>query len=103
MLRLFGHGETHTTEARRWLAQQIGSEKAGIPMEQMEEYDEVVNKLLAKLPPEQRLAGLAPEERLAGLAPEERLAGLAPEERLAGLAPEQRLLGMPDEALRALS
>jgi len=111
LLRLFGHGEARTTEACRWLSRQIGSEKAGVTMNQMEEYDAIMDKLLAKLPPERRLAGLAPEQRVAGLAPEQRLAGLAPEQRLAGLAPEQRVAGLtaeqrllllPDEALRAL-
>jgi hypothetical protein len=103
LLRLFGHDDPHTSEARQWLARQIGSEKAGMTMEQMEEFDEVMTKLLSKLKPEHRLAGLAPEQRLAGLAPEQRLAGLAPEQRVAGLTPEQLLLTLPVEALRALS
>jgi hypothetical protein len=67
LLRLFGHGDPHTTEAHRWLAQQIGSEKAGVTMEQLEEYDEVMTKLLAKLRPEQRLLGLTPEQVLLTL------------------------------------
>jgi hypothetical protein len=121
LLRLFGHEKPHTTEARRWLARQIGSEKANMTMEEEEEFDEILTKLLTKLgskrwlkciapeerleglAPEERLAGLAPEERLAGLAPEQRLAGLAPEERVAGLAPEQVLLSLPVETLQALS
>ena len=45
-------------------------------MEQLEEFDEVMTKLLTKLRPEQRVAGLAPE---------------------------QLLLTLPVEALRALS
>ena len=52
---------------------------------ELEGYDEVVQKLLE------------------GLSPEQRLAGLAPEQRLAGLAPEQVVLTLPDEVLRALS
>ena len=51
LLRLFGHGDAHTTEARRWLAQQIGSEKAGMTMEQLEEFDEVMAKLLGGFRP----------------------------------------------------
>ena len=94
LLRLFGHGEPHTTEARRWLMQQVGSERAEVPMEEMEEYEAMMTKLLAKLPPERRMAGLAPEERVAGLTLEQ---------RLAGLEPEQVLPTLPDEALRALS
>ncbi len=104
LLRLFGHDDPHTAEARRWLAQQIGSERAGVTMEQLEEFDDIMAKILAKLPPERRLAGLAPEQRLAGLAPEQRLAGLAPEQRLAGLAPEQRLAGLaPEQRLAGLA
>jgi hypothetical protein len=57
----------------------------------LEGYDEVVQRFLELIPPEQRLAGLAPEQRLAGLAPEQ---------RLAGLAPEQAVLALPDEVLR---
>jgi hypothetical protein len=94
LLRLFGHDDAHTPEARRWLAQQVGSKKAGMTMEELEEFDEIMTKLLARLDPKYRLAGLAPEERVAGLAPEE---------RVAGLTPEQVLLALPVEALRALS
>jgi hypothetical protein len=130
VLRLFGHGNVQTIEARRFLAEQVGSKEAEMAIHELEGYDEVVQKLLEGLSPEQRLAGLAPEQvvtafapeqvmaafapeqRLAGLAPEQRLAGLAPEQRLAGLAPEQRLAGLapeqivltlPDDVLRALS
>jgi hypothetical protein len=78
----------------------------------VESFEQALERLVARLPPERRLAGLAPEQRLDGLAPEQRLAGLAPEQRLAGLAPEQRLAGLteaqavlalPDAMLRALS
>jgi hypothetical protein len=82
----------------------VGTQEAGMNMQDMEGYDELMKKLLATLPPEQRLAGLAPEQRLAGLAPEQRLAGLAPEQRLAGLAPEQRLSGLaPEQRLSGLA
>ncbi len=72
-------------------------------VQDLEDYDEVVEKFLRLIPPEKRMAGLAPEERMAGLAPEERVAGLAPEERVAGLAPEELLLTLPNDVLRALS
>jgi hypothetical protein len=90
LLRLFGHAELHTVEARRWLSEQVGAKEMAMEMHELEGYDEVIQKLLASLPPEQRLAGLPPEQRLAGLPPEQRLAGLPPEQRLAGLPPEQR-------------
>jgi len=103
LLRLFSHAQERTLEARRFWAEQVGTKEAMMAVEEMEDYDVVIQKLVELLPPEKRLAGLAPEQRLAGLAPEQRLAGLAPEQRLAGLAPEQFLLTMPDEVLRALS
>ncbi|WP_433930758.1 hypothetical protein AB3662_42230 [Sorangium cellulosum] len=121
LLRLFGHGEARTREARQWLAQQLGAEEMSMEMQDLEGIEEVVRKLLATLPPErvlaaytpeqrvaglppeQRVAGLPPEQRVAGLPPEQRVAGLPPEQRVAGLPPEQVLLAMPDDALRALS
>jgi hypothetical protein len=121
LLRLFGHGEARTVEARRWLSQQMGAEEIAMAMHELEGFDDVIRKLLATLPPErvlaayapeQRVAGLAPEQRVAGLAPEQRVAGLAPEQvlsayapeqRVAGLAPEQVLLALPDEVLRGFS
>ncbi|KYF76298.1 hypothetical protein [Sorangium sp. So ce388] len=130
LLRLFGHGEARTREARRWLAQQLGAEEMAMEIQDLEGFDEVVRKLLATLPPEQVLAAYtpeqvlaaytpeqvlaaytpeqvlaayAPEQRVAGLPPEQRVAGLPPEQRVAGLQPEQVLLALPDDALRALS
>jgi hypothetical protein len=103
LLRLFGHAKERTLEARRFWAEQVGTKEAMMALHDLEGYDEVVQRFLELIPPEQRLAGLAPEQRLAGLAPEQRLAGLAPEQRLAGLAPEQAVLALPDEVLRALS
>ena len=85
MLRLFGRAPERTPQARRFLAELIGSKETRMNVEELEGFDEVAKVFLDRLSPEQRLAGLAPEQRLAGLAP------------------EQRLLAMPDEALRALS
>jgi hypothetical protein len=129
LLHSLGHGKRLSPEARRFWMELVGSEDAAMSMQEMEGYDELMDKLLDTLPaervlshyaPEQRLAGLPPEQRLAGLPPEQRLAGLPPEQRLAGLPPEQRLAGLdrdhqalalpldllqvlPDEYLRSLS
>jgi hypothetical protein len=91
LLRLFGHAELHTVEARRWLYDHVGAKE--IAME-LEGYEEVIQKLVSSLPPEQVLARYKPEQRLAGLQPEQ---------RLAGLQPEQVVLALPDEMLGALS
>ena len=60
----------------------------------VESFEQAMKRILARMPPEQRLAGLAPEQRLAGLAPEQ---------RLAGLTEAQAVLALPDATLRALS
>ena len=57
-------------------------------------FEEAMKRILARMPPEQRLAGLAPEQRLAGLAPEQRLTGLTEAEAV---------LALPDAVLRGLS
>jgi len=91
LLRSFGHNMVHTQEAKRWLLEQNGSTEDGVKMSDLEGYDEVIQKMLE---------GLSPEQRLAGLAPEQVLAAYKPEQRLAGLTPEQALLALPDEILR---
>jgi len=104
MLRLFGRGQASTLEASRFWADQVGTEEANMAPQDLEDYDDIIQRFMSKLTPEQRVAGLAPEQRLAGLAPEQRLAGLAPEQRLAGLAPEQRLAGLaPEQRLAGLA
>jgi len=104
LLSLFGHHPQADAEARRWFGQFVMSdEETRKKMQEMEDYDELVKRFLAELPPELRLAGLPPELRLAGLAPEQRLAGLAPEQRLADLAPNEQVLALSDEVLRGLS
>jgi hypothetical protein len=102
LLHSLGHGQVVTPEVRRFWAELVGSKEAGMSMQDMEGYDELMKKLLDSLPPEQRLAGLAPEQRLAGLAPEQRLAGLAPEQRLAGLDRDHEALALSVELLRLL-
>jgi hypothetical protein len=94
VLGSLGDGRFDSREACRFWMEIVGSQEAGMSMQDLEGYDELMEKLLAKLPAEEVLSHYPPEERLAGLAPEERLAGLAPEERLAGIAPEQRLAGL---------
>ncbi len=86
LLRLLGHGGPRTSEGQRWLAEQIGSEKAGVPMEQMEAFEELVAKIVAKLPPEEGLGGFC-----------------RPRSASRGLTPEEQLLLLPVETLRALS
>ena len=94
LLRLFGHAEPHTLEARRWLYEQVGAKERAMEIHDLEGYDEIIQKIVTSLPPEQVLSAFKPEQRLAGLPPEQ---------RLAGLPPDQAVLALPDELLRALS
>jgi predicted nucleotidyltransferase len=59
-------------------------------VEDQEAYDEILERILSVLTPEEVMRHYKPEERLAGLTAEERLAGLTPEERLTGLTAEER-------------
>jgi hypothetical protein len=107
LLYSLGNGMPVTPEALWFWAELVGSKEAGMSMQDMEGYDEVVQKFLATLSPYEQvvqkfLATLSPEQRLAGLAPEQRLAGLAPEQRLAGLDREHQALALPVEVLRLL-
>jgi hypothetical protein len=94
LLRLFGHAEPHTLEARRWLYEQVGAKERAMEIHDLEGYDEIIKKIVTSLPPEQVLSAFKPEQRLAGLPPEQ---------RLAGLPPDQAVLALPNELLRALS
>jgi hypothetical protein len=85
LLRLFGHAEPHTLEARRWLYEQVGGKERAMEMHDLEGYDEIIKKIVTSLPPEQVLSAFKPEQRLAGLPP------------------DQAVLALPDELLRALS
>ena len=98
LLGCFGHGEPHTDESKRWLHEQLGSEKWKMDLSKMEGYDELIRKLLSGLPPEHVLAIYPPEQRLAGLPPEEVLLAL-PDEILRAL-PEEYIAKLP-EAVRA--
>jgi hypothetical protein len=97
--------------ARRFWAEQVGTKEAMMALHDLEGYDEVVQKFLELIPPEQRLAGLAPEQAVLALhdlegydeVVQKFLELIPPEQRLAGLAPEQAVLALPEEVLRALS
>jgi hypothetical protein len=88
-LRLFSRHRQQGREAMRWLNKHFLRMTSMDNVHDLEGYDELVERLLEVLPPEDVLRHYKPEERLAGLKPEERLAGLKPEERLAGLKPEE--------------
>jgi len=74
------------------------------PTMKPEGYGEVIQKLLGRLSPEERLRGIPLEVRLRGIPVEERLRGIPLEERLRGIPLEERLRGIPlEERLRGIS
>jgi hypothetical protein len=66
LLHYMGHGTMSTPEVRRFWAELVTTKEAGMRMQDMEGYDELMQEMLATLSPEQRLAGLPPEQWLAG-------------------------------------
>lgn len=85
MVGLFGHDRGHTLEARQFWAELVGTKEAMMAVQELEEYEEVVQRFLELLPPEKRVAGLAPEQIVRAVGP------------------DQLLPAMPDDVLRALS
>ncbi len=102
LLHSMGHGEPVTPEACLFWLELVGSKEAGMSMQDMEGYEELMAKFLASLSPEQRLAGLAPEQRFAGLAPEQRLAGLDRDHQVLAF-PVEVLRVLPDDFIRSLA
>ncbi len=104
LLGMFGHRTIEKQESFWWWRRHTLARPEDEQMLQnLEGYDEVLEKLLEVLPLERRLALLSPDERLEGLSPHERLEGLSPDERLEGLSPDEKILALPDDILRALS
>jgi len=66
-------------------------------------YEEVLDQLFERLPPEKRVRGLTPEQRMAGLSATQRMAGLPPEQRMAGLSPEEIVDALPPEVRELLA
>ena len=93
LLCSLGHGELVTSEARRFWMELVGTQEAGMSMQDLEGSDELMKKLLATLPLEQRLAGLEPEQRLAGLDRDHQALAL----------PIEVLRLLPNEYIRSLS
>jgi hypothetical protein len=96
LMAVFVRNAVVSLKGRRFLEEHMAT-STDVPFSQLDGYDEVLERLLGTLTPEQRLAGLAPEQRLAGLAPEEQVLALSdevlrafPEDYLRGLPPRIR-------------
>lgn len=79
-LRLFSRHRTHSPEALWWLNARRLRMTSMENLRELEGYDDLVERLLSTLTPEERLIGLRPEDVLGHYKPEERLAGLPPED-----------------------
>jgi hypothetical protein len=127
-VRWFGAGRARSLEARRFWAEQVGTKEARMTVQELEDYDAVIQRFLDQLPPEMRIAGLTvgltpeevvqvvhalgpeqvvhalkPEQVVHALGPEQVVHALKPEQVVHALGPEQLLPAMPEEMLRALS
>jgi hypothetical protein len=102
LLHSLGSGEVLTAETRWFWMELVGSKEAGMSVQDMEGYDELMGKLLERLPAERVLSHYNPKEVLSHYAPEERLADLPAEQRLAGLDRDHQALALPIEVLRLL-
>ncbi len=102
LLHSLGSGEFLTAETRWFWMELVGSKEAGMSVQEMEGYDELMGKLLEKLPAELRLAGLPAREVLSHYAPEERLADLDRDHQALAL-PIEVLRLLPEQYLGSLS
>jgi hypothetical protein len=88
-LRLFSRHKQQNLQAARWMSKYLDRSHMEA-LKDLEGYEEMVERIISVLPPEEVMRHYKPEERMAGLKPEERLAGLEPEERILGLTAEER-------------
>jgi hypothetical protein len=86
-------GKLRSPEAHRFWMELVGSKEAAMSMQDMEGYQELLDKLLDSLPPEQVLSHCAPEQRLAGLDRDHQALAL----------PIEVLWLLPEEYFRSLS
>jgi hypothetical protein len=102
LLHSFGHGTLRSLEARWFWSELVGSKEAAMNMQDMEGYQELLDRVLDALPAEQVLSHYAAEQRLAGLPAEQRLAGLDRDHQALAL-PVEVLRLLPEAYLRSLS
>jgi len=102
LLHSMGHGEAITPDALQFWLELVGSKEAGMSMQDMVGYEELLAKFLASLSPEQRLAGLPPAQVLSQYPAEQRLAGLDRDHQIRAL-PLEVLRVLPDDYVRSLS
>jgi hypothetical protein len=90
LLALYSHHKVRTRRAKMFWGELAGAE-AKMDARNLEGYEEEIKRIMAAVPPEQRVAGLTPEQLVPGL----------PEEVLRALSAEY-LSRLPAETLAAI-
>ena len=91
-----------SARARRWLEEHMPMKDVS-PDDKLEGHDEVLERLLQSLTPEEILKAAGTTRLLESVSPEEILKAAGTTRVLESVPPEQMLLALPDSALRALS
>jgi hypothetical protein len=86
LLHSLGSGKLVTAEAKRFWTELVGSKEAGMSMQDMEGYEDLLQKLVEGMPPEKRLVGLDRDHQALAL-PVEILRALS-EEYIRSLPPD---------------
>jgi hypothetical protein len=86
VLHSLGSGKLTTPEARWFWTELVGTQEAGMSMQDLEGYDELLAKVLEKLPAERRLAGLDRDHQALAFPVE--VLRLLPEEYVRSLSTE---------------
>jgi hypothetical protein len=88
LLQFVGSGDPTAPAARWFWTELVGSQEAGMSIQDTEGYDEFIEKVLSSVPPEQFI--------------EKVLSSVPPEQRLAGLDRDHEALALPVHLLRVL-
>jgi hypothetical protein len=102
-LRLFSRHKQQNRQAAYWMSKYV--DRSNIDMEalkDLEGYDEIVERILSVLTPEEVMRHYKPEEVMRHYKPEEVMRHYKPEERIAGLKPEERIIGLTAQEREAL-
>lgn len=94
-LRLFSSHQDQTAEGQRFWSYLVGTEGKWMALQDMDDYDEVLRRLLSGLTPKQLAHVVGPEQLAHALTPEQLV--LALPEPMLRLLPEELLATLPEE------
>lgn len=102
-LRLFSHHKEMSAKAGQWIKEWMKETKMKErSAEELQEAEEWFNKLIQRIPLEERLAGADVDDVIRVLGPQTVLNTMAPEQRLAGLDSQEIVAASPLAVLRLL-